>query len=491
MPMTQAPDGSTIIPIWIDGKAAPGESSSLFPVYSVALQANVYTAQSATPELARSAADSAWTAFLSWKTTSYTHRRDLLLRVADIYEQRSEDLVKFQVQETSCSEAYAKFNIRLSCKCLREIASDISVACTGELPPSESPGSIVMVNQEPVGPVLAIAPWNSALILATRAVASPLGAGCTVVFKASELCPRTHHAIVEAFTEAGLPAGCLNRLQTRREDAAAVTEALISHDAIRKIEFIGSAAVGKIIGQVASKYLKPVLMELGGKAPAIVLQDADLRKAARLSAMGAFLHHGQICMSTDRLIVVRAVAEQFTKLLREEVQNNWVPGAGSSVSKGIADHAHLLLEEAEKNGAQYIMGANTFLGPTGGSLQPTIITNVKSDDRVYAEETFGPSATLYVVENDEEAIKLANDTPYGLNAAVHSTDLFAALKVARRLEYGQVHINTMTLYDEANAPIGGIKGSGWGRNNGKYGLREFLIEKTISIHDPESTVTFG
>jgi acyl-CoA reductase-like NAD-dependent aldehyde dehydrogenase len=489
--MTQAQDGSPIVPIWIDGKATPVDSSHLLSVYSAAQKTNVYTAQSATPELARTAADSAWTAFLSWKNTSYTQRRDLLLRTADIYEHRSENLIKFQVDETSCSEAYAKFNIRLACKCLREIASDISVACTGELPPSESQGSIVTVNQEPVGAVLAIAPWNSALILATRAIASPIGAGCTVVFKASELCPRTHHAIVAAFTDAGLPAGCLNQLQTCREDAAAVTEALISHDAIHKVEFIGSAAVGKIIGQIASKYLKPVLMELGGKAPAIILKDADLRKAAQLSAMGAFLHHGQICMSTDRLIVVREVSELFTNLLREEVQSNWSKTAGFAVSEGIADHAYLLLEGAVKNGAQYVVGANNFIGHTGASLQPTIITNVKSGDKVYAEETFGPSATLYVVENEEEAIKLANDTPYGLNAAVHSTDLFAALKVAKRLDFGQVHINTMTLYDEANAPIGGVKGSGWGRNNGKYGLREFLVEKTISIHDPNSTVTFG
>jgi acyl-CoA reductase-like NAD-dependent aldehyde dehydrogenase len=491
MPVTQSQDSSFIVPIWINGQAVPVDQSHLIPVYSAAQKSTVYTAQSATPSLALSAADAAWRAFLSWKNTTYVERRDILLYAADIYERRADDLIKFQEEETSCSKAYAKFNIRLACKCLREIAADISTACTGELPPTESPGSIVLVTKEPVGPVLAIAPWNSALILATRAIASPIGAGCTVVFKASELCPRTHHAIVEIFNEAGLPAGCLNQLQTRREDAAAVTEALISHQAIRKIEFIGSAAVGKIIGQVASKYLKPVLMELGGKAPAIILKDADLRKAAQLSAMGAFLHHGQICMSTDRLIVVREVVEEFTKILKGEMESNWAKGAGYAVSRGIADHAHSLLEDAEKNGATYLVGANNFIGDTGASLQPTIITNVKAGDKVYAEETFGPSAALYVVESEEAAIKLANDTPYGLNAAVHSTDVFAALRVARQLDFGQVHINTMTEYDEANAPIGGVKGSGWGRNNGKYGLREFLVEKIISIHDAASIVNFG
>jgi acyl-CoA reductase-like NAD-dependent aldehyde dehydrogenase len=478
------------VPLWIDGKVVPLDESHTFTVYSAAQQKDVYRAQSASPELARKAANSSYEAFLAWKNTTYSHRRDLLLRVADIYEKRTDEFVKYQCEETSCSEGFAKFNIRLSCQCLREIAASISTACTGELPPPETPGSLVLVHQEPVGPVLAIVPWNSALILSTRAVAAPIGAGCSVILKASELCPRTHHAIVEAFTEASLPAGCLNQLQCDRVDAPAVTEALIAHPAVRKIEFVGSANVGKIIGQLGSKYLKPVLMELGGKSPAIVLKDADLEKAAKLCAMGAFLHHGQICMSTDRLIVVKQVADAFSMLLVEEVKRNWAE-ANSAVSKGIAAHAHLLLDEAHKNGASFLVGNNSFLGDTQAALQPTIITGVTSKDRVYEEETFGPSATLYVVENDDEAVKLANNTPYGLNAAVHSRDILAALSVAKRLEFGQVHINTLTEYDEANAPIGGVKGSGWGRNNGKYGLREFLVEKTISIHDANSAATFG
>ncbi len=492
MPMIESSKGEPIVPLWIDGKPTSLDSSRLINVYSASLKKNVYVAQSVTPELAREAASSAYDAFLDWKKTTHTHRRDLLLRVAEIYERRTEELVKYQREETSCEESWARFNIRLACTSLREIASSISAECTGELPPSEVPGVLLMVNKEPVGPILAICPWNASMVLSTRAIAAPIGAGCTVVFKASELCPRTHHAIVEAYNEAGLPPGCLNQLQARREDSAVVTEALISHRAIRKVEFIGSANVGKIIGQVASRYLKPVLMELGGKATALVLKDADLRQAAKLCALGAFLHHGQICMSTDRFIVVREVADEFSKHLKDEITKSWSHSeAGHAVSKGIAEHAHVLIQEATKNGASYIYGSNEWDGDTGASLKPTIITNVKPDDRIYDEETFGPSATLYVVENEDEAVKLANVTSYGLNAAVHSKDIFAALRVAKQLEFGQVHIGTITEYDEANTPIGGVKGSGWGRNNGKYGLREFLVEKTISVHDTSAQVNFG
>jgi len=491
MSLLKSAEGASVVPIYIDGSSAPLDLSRLITVRSASQQKDVHFAQGATPQIANQAVDSAYKAFLSWKETTYTHRRDLLLRVAAIYERRIDEYVRYQCEETSCQESWAKFNVGLACRSLREIASNISAECTGELPPTETVGALCLVFKEPVGPVLAICPWNASMVLSTRALAAPLGAGCTVVFKASENCPRVHHAIVEAFTEAGLPAGCINQLQARREDSAVITEALISNPNIRKVAFTGSANVGKIIGQLASKHLKPVLMELGGKCPAIVLKDADLQQAASLCAQGAFLHHGQICMSTDRIIVVQEVAEEFSKILREHVQQNYAKGAGSAVSRSVAERAHLLVSEAKKNGASYLVGSNEWNGEGGSSLQPTIITNVKPEDTIYTEETFGPSASLFVVQNEDEAVKLANVTSYGLNAAVHSKDILAALRVAKRIECGQVHIGTITEYDEANAPIGGVKGSGWGRNNGKYALREFLMEKTISIHDPTASVNFG
>ena len=491
MPFMQSDGDTSVVPIYINGKPLPLDKSRYITVRSASGKKDVHFAQGATPEDAREAADAAYRAFLEWKKTTHTHRRDLLLRVAAILERRTDEFITYQREETSCHESWARFNVGLASRALREIAANISAECTGELPPAETPGAFCLVFKEPVGPVLAIAPWNGSMILATRALAAPIGAGCTVVFKASELCPRVHHGLVEAFEEAGLPPGCINSLQARREDSPAVTEALIAHPGIRKVEFTGSATVGRIIGSLGGKYLKPVLMELGGKAAAIVLKDADLKRAASLCADGAFLHHGQICMSTDRIIVVREVAEEFSKCLKEYVAEKYIDGAGFAVTTSVAQRAHSLVSAATKNGASYLVGGNEWNGDSGASLKPTIITDVKPDDAIYAEETFGPSATLYVVDGEDEAVKLANDTPYGLNAAVHSKDILAALRVAKQIECGQVHIGTITEYDEANAPIGGVKGSGWGRNNGKYALREFLVEKTISIHDPAAGVSFG
>lgn len=244
-------------------------------------------------EQAQRAADSSWAAFQSWKSTKYDYRRDLLLRVAALYEERVEKLVACQVEETSCTETYARFNVKLAVNLIRETAGSIVEALTGATPPMQANG-YAFVFKEAVGPVLLIPPWNSSIILSTRGVAAALAAGCTVVLKASEACPRTHGMIIDLFEEAGLPKGCLNQVQADRKNAALVTDALIGHKAIRKVEFIGSAPVGVKIGQTAAKYLKPILMELGGKGPAIVLKDADLEKAAADCAFGAFLHHGQI-----------------------------------------------------------------------------------------------------------------------------------------------------------------------------------------------------
>lgn len=484
-------DGRNVVPISIDGQKLPLDESRLISVRSAARKVEVHLAQGASASIAREAASSSYKAFLSWKLTSYTERRDLILRAADIIEQREDAFVALQMLETSCQESWARFNVGLTARNMREIASNISAECTGELPAPAGPSAFCLVFKEPIGPVLAIAPWNASMVISSRALAAPLGAGCTVVFKASELCPGVHHALVEAFEAAGLPAGCINVLQARREDSPDVTEALISDPAIRKVAFTGSTTVGSIIGQLAAKHLKPALLELGGKAPAIVLKDADVLQAAFLCAQGAFLHHGQICMSTDRIIVAKEIAEAFCQALADCVKQHFPQGAGSAVALSVAQRAQSLVAAAVKNGASYLIGDNDWRDDTGAALTPTIITGVKPDDQIFAEETFGPSAAVYVVDNEDEAVELANATRYGLNAAVHSRDILAALRVAKRIECGQVHIGTITEYDEANAPIGGVKASGWGRNNGKYALREFLVAKTISIHDPSAATSFG
>lgn len=362
---------------------------------------------------------------------------------------------------------------------------------------------MTFVYKEPVGSILIIPPWNGAMILAARAITSAIAAGCTVVVKASELSPLTHAMLAEVFRDAGFPPGVLNILQARREDAAQITETLIAHPAIRKIDFIGSAAVGRMIGATASKYLKPVLMELGGKCPAIVLDDANLPKAAGMCARGAVMNHGQICFGTERIIVLRSVADEFIKLLVKQIEQ---ASGGTAVNERIAQNALNILKDAKEKGAKFLIGGAEMAGKN--SVAPALVqidpkTKVAAM-RLVDEESFSPSASVYVVEEEEEAIAVANRSAYGLNAAIHTSSLERAIKMGRELEYGQIHTNCPTVYTSrkskmyhghvipllmssiATAPQGGVKGSGWGRQNASWGLEEFLVERHISWHGENS-----
>lgn len=468
-------DPSYTVPLWIDGTPIT-DSSTTFPVQQSRSHTTVHHAASASTQEALSAVASSQAAFQSWRFTTHVVRRDLILKVAAYYEQHARAFIEAQMLETSCDEAWARQNLDLATRYLKEIAAVIS-SVNGTIPQLEKPGAMGFVFKEPVGAVLCIAPWNAAMVLATRGVASAVAAGCTVVFKASELCPKTHSLITRAFTEAGVPRGVVNQIQTRREDAAEVTEVIIAHEAIRKVEFIGSAAVGRVIGQVAARYLKPVLMELGGKCPAVVLDDADLEEAAKLVALGAVIHHGQICFSTERIIVHEGVAEKFQGML-VEAMGTMGSHSGAAVNESIGKHANDVLLDAEKEGDKFLMG-----GPSDSDtiLRPTIVLN-PTTSRIVDEETFGPSASLYVVKSDEEAIQLANRSAYGLNATIWSTNMERALKMSRRLEYGQVHINSISVYTSPTASQGGVKGSGFGRQNGKWGIEEFLVDKFVSWH---------
>jgi acyl-CoA reductase-like NAD-dependent aldehyde dehydrogenase len=460
------------VPLWIDN--TPVTTPTRFPITQASTSKLIHHATSAIPSDATRAVSSSWTAFLSWRNSTHTTRRDLILRVADYYDSHLSDFVSAQISETSCTESWATNNVRGSISYLREIAAQVS-SVTGTIPPIEKPNTLGFVFKQPIGPVLCIAPWNAALILATRGIASAIAVGCTVVFKASEICPGTHYLITQAFAASGLPAGVLNQIQCRREDAAEVTETLIAHDAIRKVEFIGSAAVGKVIGQVAAKYLKPVIMELGGKCPAIVLEDAQLEEAAKQCALGAVMHHGQICFSTERIIVREEAAEKFQALLVEQMKG-LDEVAGSAVSRSIAQHAEDVIRDVQD---KIIVGGVDEDGK-GSSLKPTIVLNPDPTSRIYDEETFGPSASLYVVKDDAAAVELANKSSYGLNATVWTKDMARFMKIARELEYGQVHANTISVYTSPTGSQGGVKGSGFGRQNGKWGLEEFVVEKFVS-----------
>ena len=496
MPLTTDSRNRTIVPIFINGQPLPIDESNVKPITSSKTDSIIHYYAPATPTTCDEICEAAWQAFHGgkvldtgrngWKRASANTRRDVILRAADLFEKRREELVKAQVDETSCPVPWAQMNITLTVNYMREIASCVS-GIKGEIPTIDKPDTYAFVFKEPVGPVLIIPPWNAALILATRGITCAIGAGCTVVAKLSELSPWTHSLIVDIYHQAGLPPGVLNSLQASRENAAEITERLIGNERIRKIEFIGSAAVGRIIGATAAKYLKPVLMELGGKGPAIVLDDANLQKAAVLCAKGATLHHGQICFSTERIIVHAAVAEEFKTLLKKAMENEQ---GGAAVHSGMAEKALSHLREASDAGNEFLVGGPEMAGKNGVTPSIVIVDPSTSKDklRIVDEETFGPSASLYVVPSDEEAIRVANASSYGLNATIHTKDMERGIKMGRELEYGQVHVNSISVFVSATGPQGGVKGSGWGRQNASWGLREFVQEKFITFHGAAADV---
>jgi len=493
MPLEKDSQGRNVVPLLINGKPLPIDESRVKPVTSSMTDKTVHYYASTDLKACDEACEAAWTAFSGttldtgrsgWKRASANTRRDIIIKAADLFEARQDELVKAQIEETSCQQGWAVNNIKTTVGYLREIASCVS-NIRGEIPTIDKPDTFAFVFKEPVGPVLVIPPWNAALVLATRAITSAVGAGCTVVLKASELSPLTHSLIVDIYHQAGLPAGVINSLQCDRTDAAEVTETLIANERIRKIEFIGSAAVGRLIGATAAKHLKPVLMELGGKCPAIVLDDADLQKAAVLCAKGATLHHGQICFSTERIIVHKNVAEKFQEILVKVMANEQ---PSTAIHAGIADKARSILQDAKDKGNEFLIGGPEMVTKNG--VKPSIVMvdpkTKKEDLMIVDEETFGPSASLYVVESDVEAVRVANASAYGLNATIHSTNMERAIKIGRELEYGQVHVNSISVFTSWTGPQGGVKGSGWGRQNAHWGLEEFVQEKFITYHGKDS-----
>ena len=420
-------------------------------------------------ELANEAANAAAAAFPAWSALAPNARRSLLNAAADKLEAQADQFVLAMREELRASEPWARFNVQLGAGMVREAAA-LTTQISGEVIPSDKPGLLSLALREPVGVILGIAPWNAPVILACRAIATPLACGNTVVLKASERCPRTHGLIVEAFRDAGFPEGAVNLVTNREDHAAEVVGALIDHPAVRRINFTGSTAVGRIIAHRAAEHLKPVLLELGGKAPLIVLEDADLDEAVKAAAFGAFMNAGQICMSTERVIVVESVATAFAELFAAKASSMPAPAVGNQVDDQASASVQSLIDDALDKGAKAISS-----GPA------TVIDGVTQAMKLYRDESFGPVVGIIRVADEEEAIRVANDSDYGLSASVFTRNTARGLRVARRIRSGICHVNGPTVQDEAQMPFGGVGASGYGRFGGKAGIDAFTELRWITI----------
>jgi acyl-CoA reductase-like NAD-dependent aldehyde dehydrogenase len=430
------------------------------------------------------AVEAASSAFAVWSEMGPNTRRAALWKAADALEARTEDFIKTCVAETGATAPWIGFNVMLAAGMLREAAA-MTTQITGEIIPSDKPGTIAMAVRQPVGVMVGMAPWNAPVILAVRALAMPLACGNTVVLKASEMCPATHRMIGEILSAAGLPKGAVNVITHAAEDAPEVVSALIAHPKVRRINFTGSTRVGRIIAEQAGRHLKPVLLELGGKAPLVILDDADVDAAVNAATFGAFMNQGQICMSTERIVVDDKVADMFVKKFAEKAGSLPFGNPREHVVLGsVVDRAHAqrvdeLIEDALGKGAKLVTG-----GATGTTILPaSVLDRVTPKMRIYGEESFGPVVCVVRVKGVDEAVRIANDTEYGLAAAVFGRDVQRALSVARRIESGICHINGPTVADEAQMPFGGVKASGYGRFGGKAAIDAFTELRWITIED--------
>ncbi len=476
----------------IGGQAVPARGGRVFERIDPVKQTAATRAAAASGTDVRGAVQAAAGAFPQWAASGPGQRRALLLKAADLLMAHQDEFIECMVTETGATSPWGGFNVAFAASIFREAAA-MTTQIAGEVIPTDVPENFAMSIRQPRGVCVGIAPWNAPVILGVRAIALPLACGNTVVFKASEACPAVHRLIGDVVTEAGFPAGVLNVITNAPEDAAEVVGALIDDPLVRHINFTGSTRVGRIIAERAARQLKPVLLELGGKAPMVVLDDADIDAAVNAAAFGAFMNQGQICMSTERIVVDEKIADAFVERLSAKARALPLqdPSLGPTVLGAMVDERsanrvrELVSDAAEK-------GARVTAGDAGkGTLIPAIVLDgVTPAMQIYGAESFGPVVSVVRVNGEEEAVRVANDTEYGLSAAVFGRDIARAWRVARRIESGICHVNGPTVHDEAQMPFGGVKASGYGRFGGKAGVEEFTVLRWMTIQTGERHYPF-
>jgi acyl-CoA reductase-like NAD-dependent aldehyde dehydrogenase len=425
-------------------------------------------------------------AFPAWAQTPPAERQRVLLKAADLLEARGDDVVSWLARETGATFGFGMFQLHFVAGLFRQAAA-LAYAPIGQIIPSDV-GAFSMGLRRPVGVVGAIAPWNAALILSARSIASPLALGNTVVLKPSELSPYIGGLVWgEIFSEAALPSGVLNVVTHAPGAAGEIGDELVENPAVRRINFTGSTAVGRKLAEAAGRNLKRVVLELGGYNPLIVLADADLDFAVNASAFGAYLHQGQICMSARRIVVERSIADEFTQRLAEKTKTLKAGDPkeqdtiiGPLINQSALEMVKSRVEEAVAKGAKLLAGGEV----EGPIYKATLLADVPEDSDFARNETFGPVAAIEVVDGPAEAVERANATSYGLASGIITSDADRGLELAQRIQAGIVHVNDQPVGDEPQMPFGGVKDSGWGRFGGTAAIDEFTDLHWVTVGKP-------
>lgn len=481
MPLREAP-------LFIDGRWIDGQVGGMFEVLNPATSEAIAVVPDGGPEQARAAVDAAATAFPTWSAMTALERGAILLRAREILTSRLDALARLITEENGKPVPEARGEVSFAIQYLPWFAEEAR-RVYGEIVPPPVAHKRLWVTHQPVGVVAAITPWNFPATMVLRKIAPALAAGCTVVLKPARETPLTAIEIARAFEEAGLPRGVFNVVVGKR--AAPIADVFVNDPRVRKIAFTGSTEVGKVLMAQAAAQLKRVAFELGGNAPFIVLDDADVERAVQNAVAIKYLRvGGQSCICANRIYVQRPIAEAFLARFVEAVRaikvgSGFEPGVqvGPMINAETLDKVEGFVRNAVASGARPLAGGRRLTGGAYGKgffYEPTVLTDVREEMPVVRDETFGPVAPVMVFDTDEEVVSRANNTTYGLAAYLSSRDLRRVIRISEALEYGLVCVNDATGYTH-EIPFGGFKESGLGREGGRQGIAEYMEVKSISL----------
>ncbi len=482
-------DGVDTYKLFIDGKWVRSSRNSVVDDLNPSTGEIYARVQQAGPDETEQAIAAAHRARDTWGKSLASEREAVLLRAADVLVARTAEIRDVLINESGSTFGKAMFEVSYVIDLLRSAAGDVRHVF-GETMPMTQPGQISLTLRRPLGVIAGIAPFNAPFLLAMKKVALALAAGNTFVLKPSEETPVIGLKIAELLSEAGLPAGALNVIPG---PASQIGEKLLTDPRIKMITFTGSTKVGQYLAVEAARNQKKFTLELGGKSPLIVLKDANIDYAVKAAAFGIYFHQGQVCMANSRIIVEAPIYDAFctafaAKTATVKVGDPHDPTTviGPLIRRNQCDFIDGQVEDAVGKGATLLAGGKH----TGQFYQPTVLSEITPEMRLYSEESFGPVVSIYKANDSEHALEIANDTAYGLSSAVITNDLQKAFDLSLRLEAGMVHINDCTVSDEPHVPFGGVKNSGSGREGGRYSMEEMTELKWVTIQMGERQFPF-
>lgn len=455
-------------------------------IYNPATGEEVFEMDHGTKEDVQDAIDAADDAFKTWSKTSALERANILLEIYQRMEERKEELAQVITKEMGKPINDARGEAQSAIDYFRWFAEEAR-RVYGETVPASTSDKRVLVIKQPIGVVGAITPWNFPLSMIARKVAPALAAGCTMVLKPSSKAPQSAVEMTKIFEEVGVPKGVFNLVMAKSSE---VTDALMDSKVVRKITFTGSTRIGKLLMEKAAKTVKRISMELGGHAPFIVFEDANIESAAEDILATKFRCSGQMCTSTNRIFVHEDIAAKFTDLLTNKVKKLKVgngldedTSVGPVIDRNAVEKIQAQIDDAVTKGAEpvtAVMDLTEKEQANGNFIQPTVLKNVTAEMDIFTEETFGPVAPIVTFSSEEELLKVVNHDEYGLAAYMYSNNMSRVIRMTESLEYGMVGVNDPLPF-VVQSPFGGVKESGVGKEGGHQGIEGYLEEKMISI----------